>query len=273
MNIDDEVLLALAWAQPLTTDHLFRLLGSGRSRTGFWRHLDRLRRGGLIHGDLLYTYRDRVPHREGWVWVLTTKGERACADPDNPRHPKHIAPVRPFGITSALIIRDFLVAVVERARPGLSGIYFRPDTQIDREDPHARCDALVTATWSPAHAGGTTLPWFFGTGLDAERMRLWAVNVDRGGAPGLVTSLARHYQRLFQKWSAAGQPFPVPVWIIPRPERVRGVQDLWAATWPDGRWYITTAEQAPALRFLAWQDGSLVRSTLLDGWIEAADAS
>jgi DNA-binding transcriptional ArsR family regulator len=267
-EVDLEVLLALAWAAPLTTVHLTRLL-EDVPRTTMGRTLDRLLEAGYIHRTMLYDRplgKDNPPKRRGYAWQLTTKA-RDTLPVDELKLPRELAHWRDVITEHDLSRGEILTAIIAGARAKLSGLAIDLEVRLDREQPRPRCDAIIllrrggAVTWA--------LPWSAAVPIQGQLTRAYAVEVDQDTEGiGIIREKAVAYRR------AATDPnfyarygfMPVPLWLVPEQKRGDKIMQAWAEVWPEGRWCVLTAAGLETLTVDQWNAGEQRRAGLLDGW-------
>ena len=261
--IEGEVLVALAWAAPLATPTLRQLVAPWMTDTGLRKHLAKLSAAGLIAGQLCY--RQGIggrPERVGHVWSLTEKGEPAVPEERRPLVP---AKVRGSLIDHDLVVGALLAALVADLRPQLSGLAIEREVRLDPEKRRPICDAVITLRWSAEHSLGGALPWQQGRGLPEERMRAYAVEVDRKTEPlATIQAKALAYRAIREDptWRQRfGKP-PLPLWVAPDHQRLAAIHAAWKDAWPDGRWLLLTDAEIGKLRCVQWKDGTLTRVDL-----------
>ena len=87
-ELDHEILLAIAWAAPLTTQQIHLLLAGDATYRTIVRALERMRAQGWLELTRVYGTgggKGVPPKRRGWVWQLRPAGWRAL--PDDARKP------------------------------------------------------------------------------------------------------------------------------------------------------------------------------------------
>ena len=265
---DEEVLVALCWAMPLSTTQLRRLTAPDRHRETFRRRLNRLEDQRLIaHAtDALIVPHRRTPQKRDFIWELTDAGFNKV--PEDRRRPQHGKGTRRVLIRHDLMVGELLSLVVERERGRLSGLLLDREVRLDREQPRPRCDAILSLRHGPPVLRG--LPWQHDApGVTGEQVSSWALEVDRD-TEGLavIRDKALAYQSRWNDpsfYKRYGR-MPIPVWIAPDAKRLDAINRMWAAAWPEGRWYGTTDAKLPELFFVEWNAGQQRAVGLLDGW-------
>ncbi len=263
--IDMEVLVALAWAAPLTSQHLRQLAAPELDQSWFHQRLLRLERGGLVAGALWYrTGANRKGQRVGRVWAITPKGVTTIPEERRPERP---AVVRQSLLDHDLVVGDLVAAIARHGRSAIGGLTLAREVRLDREQPRPKCDAILVirsgppldvVPWVPSMAGGA-----------GEALRGWAVEVDRrteGAA--VIREKAVAYQRIWNDpafYTRYGR-MPIPLWIVPDTHRADLIMQAWHQVWPGGTWYVTTDAHVPALRCVVWNAGQQHAVGLLDGW-------
>ncbi len=266
-DLEEDVLLALSWAMPLTTTQLHRMVAPTLSRRGLTGRLQGLEAEGLIGHvyDALLIEAGKPPRKRDYIWEISPKGYAPL--PDDRRRPTPPSAIRRVLIRHDLMVGDLLSLVVARERERLSGLLLDREVRLDREQPRPRCDAILSIRQGPPALGG--LPWQNDPpGVRSERISSWAVEVDRGTEGlGVIREKALAYQA---RWNDPGfyrryGKMPIPVWIAPDAPRVDAIMRTWAEAWPEGRWYITTDAKLPELFFVEWNAGRQRAVGLLDG--------
>ena len=273
--LDHEILLALAWAAPLTTLQLHRLVAAHMDCKAFRKRLCRLKGHEVVQSAWYYRpVPRRPPERIGWVWSLTVAGFKVLVElgrqvGEHRQQPPHPAAIRHSLLEHDLALSELVVRLVERARPFLSGIYLDREIKLDALRRRPICDAILIIRRSLPHALCTTVPWLTGPPAPQEAIRGYAVEVDRDNeAIGIIREKAVAYRTVWQDsdfYRRYGR-FPVPLWLVPRQRRLEAIMSAWGAVWPEGKWLISTDDGLKADRFEEWMAGARRTRTLLDGW-------
>ena len=275
--LDHEVLLALAWAAPLTTHQLRRLAAPWLSRRAF---SDRLQRLQVQEVQVLQRHRfyqpvaDKPPLQVGWVWSLTPAGWQLLSALGEQVAEQRQQPPQPASIRQSLLVHDLqlselVVCLVERARGVLTGLYLDREIRLDDQCRRPICDAILIIRRSPTHALPATVPWLTGPPAPEEAIRGYAVEIDRNTeAIGIIREKAVAYSALWRDsafYQRYGR-FPVPLWLVPKQRRLEAIMAAWSSAWPDGKWLIATDAGLQQDAFEEWQQGRRRCRTLLDGW-------
>ena len=267
LRLDLDLLRTLAWAAPLTTDHLNRLVAPGMTRSGLSKRLRRLMTMGLITRELHYRRPPgTAPTRVGNIWVLTPRGSQTL--PEDLQRPPVVAGVRRSLLEHDLVVADLLATIVEYARPILSGMHVLREVRLDATQPKPKCDAVVVVR-TGSDPPQTAVPWVNAPQLPEEEVRGWAVEVDRGTeALSIIAAKAVAYRTVatdpafYHRYGA----LPIPLWIAPDRARAEAILSAWAAVWPAGRCLLMTDASLPGLVASAYRDGNVQQTTLLAGW-------
>ena len=160
--------------------------------------------------------------------------------------------------------------MIARARPLLSGVTLAFETRLDPTQPRPICDAVLTL-----RSGGPRLhgiPWGQGGAHPGERLRGWAIEVDRN-TEGIadIRAKAEAYRRVAHDpafYDRSGV-LPIPLWLVPDHTRAEQILAAWQEVWPQGRWFMLTDTSLAQLRAYEYHAGTLRPGTLLADW-EAA---
>jgi hypothetical protein len=256
-----DLLLALAWCAPLTTEQMYRLIAPPMAVRQMRRRLQGLESAGMVRGQLAYR-RDagrKAPICIGKVYGCLAAGFHAL--PDDDRRPAQPAKVRHALLDHDLAVGELVSLVVARVRPVLSGITIEREVRLDAMKPRPRCDAILTIR----HA----VPWTTAPPADGETRTGWAIEVDRRTeARSIIREKAEAYKRIWADpaYYVGGRRMPVPLWIVPDARRANAIVREWFAVWPEGRWLMTTVDRLPDLVFTEYRDGGQRMHSLLTGW-------
>lgn len=261
---DLEVLTALAWAAPLTTQQVYRLVGPGGSVRALQRRLVAMQHAGLIEGHLYYrkTAGEGVK-RIGQVWGVTPLGIGAM---EETRRPPQAARLRPAVFGHDLTVSELVVRVLTAARPWLGGVSLAREVRLDPEQPRPRCDAILILRLR-LDGGADVLPWTSDPPLPDDRLRGWAIEVDTGTeALSIIREKALRYQAIYtQEVVDRLGRLPLPLWVVPDLNRGNAILKTWFAAWPAGRWLMTTADRLADLAFTEYRAGEQRLHHLLSG--------
>ncbi len=269
--LEHELLMALAWAAPLTTQQLRRLVRPLSGRSVFYGALGRLRDRGLLQGEAWYA--QVFPTRPlGHVWSLTAEGFRYVTPHD--QEPWKLAPPTRALLAHDLMLSEVVTCLVERGRALLSGIYLQRELRLDDQRRRPRCDAVLIIRRSPPYALRASIPWLTRPPAPEEEIRAYAVEIDRDTEPiGIIREKAVAYSAVWQDsdfYRRYGK-FPTPLWVVPSPRRLEGIMRAWIDAWPDGMWLIATDDGVQDDRWEEYRWGRRRTRTLLDGWELQAD--
>jgi hypothetical protein len=272
--LDEQILLALLWAAPLTTEQLQRIVAPQMSRNGLNRRLGRLHEHALITGELHYTGGSggdgsggKPPRPAGFVWAITQAGHQRLANHEQ-------IPFRPALTVRSLLDHDlttseFIVRVIEWTRPILSGIYLERELRIDESYRRPISDGLLIVRYSRDHATFHTVPWLTSPPGYSESVRVYAIETDRNTEPiGVLREKATNYRIVRNDPTFAERlgAFPVVVILAPKDGRLKTIQREWSSAWPAGKWLIATDEGFRRDEFHEYHEGRKRIRTFVDGW-------
>lgn len=263
---DQEVLMALAWAAPLTTQQLRRMVPTPIRRTTFYKELARLHKHALLQGEPYYER--AFPSRHlGMVWSLTAAGFALVAEHD--QEPWKLAPATRALLAHDLQLSEVVTCLLERGRPLLSGIYLQRELRLDDQRRRPRSDAILIIRRSPRYALPQSVPWLTRPPAPEEQIRAYAVEIDRDTEPiGIIREKAVSYSAV---WSDSDfyrryGKFPTPLWVVPGQRRLEGIMRAWIDAWPDGMWLIATDAGVGDDAWEEYRCGQRRTRPLLDGW-------
>lgn len=266
-HIEHEILLALAWAAPLTSKQLRRIAAPKMPRTTFEKRLSRLRRDRHIESDWWY--------EEGWqakrlslVWNLTGSGAELIEN--NTKEPFFLArKVRSSLLNHDLMLSELLTCLIERSRHILSGIYFQRETRLDEERRKPTCDAILIVRRNPEYATPTAVPWLAVPPAPSEGIKGYAVEIDRDTEPlGIIRGKAESYSAVwidstfYQRYGR----LPLPLWVVPTVRRQENIMRVWQEAWEPGQWMITTDAAVHVDEWHEYKAGVRRVRPLLDSW-------
>lgn len=281
-DIDIEnLLLGLAWLGEASTSHVGRLWLPGRHLTTVQRLLASLleaeyvtrRRWSLARVAAGETARG--PLRQDTMWGLDRRGREAVRDHDayppsalGARH-KRLLPHDSQTV-------ELLVRAIELGRPaGLSGVYVEREVRLDPPKRRPIMDALLVLRTGGGYERADTVPWTRDPHVAGERRRRYAVENDRGSeAISVIVGKALAYQAAgSREWLAKyGRPFPTPLWLAPDERRLRAILEAWRATWPRGRWIMTTDAWLAHDRWVEYARGVTRERGLFERQLAEAEA-
>lgn len=263
---DQEVLLALAWAAPLTTQQLRRITQPALGRSSFYKALHRLRAHDLLQAD--WYYQRAFPSKPvSHVWSLTAAAFALVADHE--QEPWKLAPATRALLEHDLQLSEVVTCVIERSRALLSGIYLQRELRLDDQRRRPRSDAIVIIRRSPHYALPHSVPWLTRPPAPEEQIRAYALEIDRDTEPvGIIREKAVSYSAV---WSDSDfyrryGKFPTPLWVVPAQRRLEAIMRAWIDAWPDGMWLIATDAGVQDDAWDEYRWGRRRTRTLLDGW-------
>jgi hypothetical protein len=282
----ENLLLGLAWMGEASTSHIGRLWLPGRHPTTVQRllasllaaeylirrrwSLPRVAAGGAVRG----------PLRQDTMWGLDRRGREVVRDHD-------AYPLSALGARHKRLLphdsqtSELLVRAIELGRSaGLSGVYVEREVRLDPPRRRPIMDALLVLRTGGGYERPDTVPWTRDPHVAGEKRRRYAVENDRGSeAISVIVGKALAYQAAgSREWLAKyGRPFPTPLWLVPDERRLRAILEAWRATWPSGRWIMTTDAWLADDRWVEYVKGATRERGLFgpqarEGDVELAEA-
>jgi hypothetical protein len=275
-----EALLALAWAAPLTTGQLRRLVAPVVAPNHFRsRLLAPLVAAGLVtpvayaaNGGVGHRLPERrVPPRAvGRVWELSAAGHAEVAS--LPGAPSRRAVVRRSMLGHDLVLSEVVTRVVEWTRPFLSGLYLEHEERLDEGRRRPIADAMLVVRYGADVVPGV-VPWRVTAPPPGQHVRLYAIEVDRGTEGyDVVHEKAASYRRVRDDpafYERYGRMFPVLLVTVPSESRRRAWHAGWRERWPEGFWLIATEAGLARDEWLEHRAGVERWRTFADGWAPA----
>jgi hypothetical protein len=271
-----EILRALAWCAPLTTDQLRRMIAPAMRTKDFReRMLQRLRNDGLI--EAFFHYLPGValvgggrlpPTRVGLIWQLTKAGFASIAAED--KAPRAPSIVRQTVVRHDLMLSEVITRIIEWTRPFLSSIYIEQEERLDLQRRRPISDAMLVVRYNPNEVLPGIIPWKNMLPAPDEAMRLYAIEIDRGTEEYAVTDeKATNYRRVRTDptfYERYGRMYPLLLITVPTTARLQRWHAGWKERWPDGRWLITTEADLARDQWMEFNTGRERLRTFVDGW-------
>jgi len=276
-----EVLRALAWAAPLTTDHLRRMVAPAMLRRHFSeRVLSPMVDEGSVTARYQYEGQRRAakrqpPKRVGLVWSLTERGFAIIATHD--KTPQRPAIVRGGAVLGHdLMMGEVITRIIEWTRPILSSIYLEHEERLDESRRRPIADAMLVVRYDPTRVTPGIVPWKNLPPAPGEGVRLYAIEIDRGTEEYEITDAkAVNYQRVRNDptfYARYGTMFPVVLITVPSEARRARWHAGWKAMWPAGKWLIATEERLQHNEWLEYAHGRERARTFVDSWSPGQDS-
>ena len=204
------------------------------------------------------------PRRAGHWWTLTKKGlDLATTLAGEPL--RSVGLRAPQLLAHDRLVVETLVQMIALARPhGLSGVYVEREALLNPPARRPRMDAVIVLRLQPGQATTWGVPWTAQPPLPREIAHRFALEIDNAteGNNEITVKALAYRQAAQAAWAQRSAAFPLPVWVVPHPERRDRIHALWQQAWPDGQWLLTTEADLHADRWLAYAGGMLCERPL-----------
>jgi hypothetical protein len=167
-----------------------------------------------------------------------------------------------------------LAYLIRQTRPILSGVaVFREQRIDDTTAITPIADALIILRTRLRPATASVLLWSDRPRATDEQFRIVSVEVDRGTEDlGVIAEKARRYRRLPSDPSFQERYrglCPEVLWVALTERRMRSIDQIWRAVWPEGTWLLAHAQALSRDQFWTSEPGGLRPRGWLD-WIGLA---
>lgn len=270
-----DVLRALAWAAPLRTDQLRRMIAPRMTQSNFAERIMRpLVADGLVVGRYHYERKlvagkGLMPYRRGLVWALTTQGFRAIRDDDTA--PDAPALLRGGAVLGHdLMIGEVVTRIIEWTRPILSSIYLEHENRLDETRRRPIADAMLVLRFDPTLVIPGVIPWQSTPAQPGAGVRFYAIEIDRGTEDYGITDEKAHNYRSVRKdptfYARYHSMFPVILITVPTDSRKQRWHAGWKTRWPDGHWLIATEPEVGRDAWFEYRQGAERIRSFVDNW-------